>query len=285
MTVKRLMIFLAAIVLVHSCDAPADARKGSVVAKVYDQYLYSSDLDGVVPKETPARDSQMLVRSYVDGWIRKKLLIRQAEKNLTSEQRDFSAKLEDYRNSLITYAYESELVKQKLDTIVTDTEISSYYMLNKASFELKYNIVKVIYVVLNEDSKELRRFKNLLSASDPVNTSTIDLLAKQHAVSYYIGDETWVRLDDLLQTVPIETFNQELFLKNNSYVEINDKPFVYLIRIKDYKISESISPLEVEVDNIRNIIINKRKQTFLRSMHEELYNNALKEKVFEIYQQ
>lgn len=48
-------------------------------------------------------------------------------------------------------------------------------------------------------------------------------------------------------------------------------------------ISESSSPLEMETENIRNIIINKRKQAFLRSMHEELYSRALTEKDFEIY--
>ena len=278
-------IFLTglSLLLLGGCQTNPESEKSRVVAKVYDNQLYASDLAGVVPQGSAEKDSIVLVRNYIDSWIRKRLLIRQAEKNLTARQRDFSKKLEEYRNSLLTYTYESELIKQKLDTAVTESEIASYYLLNKAAFQLRYTVVKAVYVVLNEDSKELRRFRNLLSDKDTIRSGNIDLLAKQHALSYYIGDETWIRFDDLIQQVPIETFNQELFLKNNTFVEIKDKPFVYLIRFKDYALSESISPLELEADNIRNIIINKRKQSFLRSMHEELYTNALKEEVFQIY--
>lgn len=283
MKLKLSFLLLLSVLIFSSCDPSANHDRGTVVAKIYDNYLYSNDMLGVVPAGTPKKDSIFLVKNYIDSWIRKQLLIRQAERNLTPKQRDFSSKLEDYKNSLLTYAYEAELIKQKLDTIVTETEISTYYLLNKSSFQLRYNIVKAVYVVLNEDSKELKRFRNLLSNKDTVMSNTIDFLAKQHALSYYIGDEIWIRFDDLLQQIPIETFNQELFLKNNSYVEIKDKPFVYLIRFKDYMISESISPLEMETENIRNIIINKRKQSFLRSMHEELYSKALREEEFEIY--
>lgn len=265
------------------CAPSADSSRGEVVARVYDKYLYHADLSGVVPAEINEKDSIALVRNYIDNWIRKQLLIRQAERNLTPKQKDFSQKLNEYQNSLLTYAYESELIKQKLDTVVSENEIAAYYLQNRGSFQLRYNIVKAVYVVVNENSKELKRFRSLLSDKDTIKSATIDLLARQHAVSYYIGDETWVRFDDLLLQVPIETFNQELFLKNNSYLEIKDKPFIYLIRIKDYMISESSSPLEMETENIRNIIINKRKQAFLRSMHEELYSRALTEKDFEIY--
>jgi hypothetical protein len=123
----------------------------------------------------------------------------------------------------------------------------------------------------------------LLKNSDTLSTSVIESLALQYAYSYYLGDEIWIRFDDLLEQVPIETFNQELFLRNNKYLEIDDNPFLYLIRFKDYMISESVSPLEIEHDNIRNIIINRRKQELIRSMHAELFDQALRDKVFEIY--
>lgn len=195
------------------CAPSADSSRGEVVARVYDKYLYHADLSGVVPAEINEKDSIALVRNYIDNWIRKQLLIRQAERNLTPKQKDFSQKLNEYQNSLLTYAYESELIKQKLDTVVSENEIAAYYLQNRGSFQLRYNIVKAVYVVVNENSKELKRFRSLLSDKDTIKSATIDLLARQHAVSYYIGDETWVRFDDLLLQVPIETFNQELFLK------------------------------------------------------------------------
>lgn len=277
------MLWLCAALWLTACEPAADPEKGEVVAKVYGYYLYESDLTGVVPSGTPKKDSLFLVGNYIDNWVKKRLLLRQAERNLTPKQQDFTQKLDDYKNSLLIYTYENELIRQKLDTIVAEAEIEAYYEQNKGSFELRYNIVKVVYVVLPHDSEEVKDFRKLLKNSDTLSISVIESLALQYAYSYYIGDEIWIRFDDLLEQVPIETFNQELFLRNNKYLEIDDNPFLYLIRFKDYMISESVSPLEIEHDNIRNIIINRRKQELIRSMHAELFDQALRDKVFEIY--
>lgn len=277
------LLWLCAALWLTACEPAADPEKGEVVAKVYGYYLYESDLTGVVPSGTPKKDSLFLVGNYIDNWVKKRLLLRQAERNLTPKQQDFTQKLDDYKNSLLIYTYENELIRQKLDTIVPEEEIEAYYEQNKGSFELRYNIVKVVYVVLPHDSEEVKDFRKLLKNSDTLSTSVIESLALQYAFSYYLGDEIWIRFDDLLEQVPIETFNQELFLRNNKYLEIDDNPFLYLIRFKDYMISESVSPLEIEHDNIRNIIINRRKQELIRSMHAELFDQALRDKVFEIY--
>lgn len=277
------LLFALIMSLIYGCGNSGRRADDPTVARVYDKYLYTSDLKDIVHPGTAAKDSIVLVSNYIDGWIRRQLLIRQAERNLDAKQKDFTEKLEEYKSSLLTYAYESELVKQKLDTNITESEISAYYLQNKASFQLRYNIVRTVYVVLDEKSKELRRFRSLLSDKDTIVSATIDILAKQYAYSYYIGDETWIRFDDLLQQVPIQTYNQELFLRNNTYIEITDKPFIYLIRIKDYMMSESTSPMEMVVENIRNILINKRKQEFLRSMQDELYDRALRDGDFETF--
>jgi hypothetical protein len=278
-----LLSILILFMTVTACDPAPDPDRGEVVAKVYGSYLYEGDLAGVVPAGTPRKDSLFLVSNYIDSWIRKRLLIRQAERNLTPKQQDFAKKLEDYRNSLLVYAYETELINQKLDTIVSEAEIERYYNQNKGSFELKYNIVKVAYVVLSKEAKELPRFRKLLSNPDTLITPTVEFLARQYASSYYLADEVWIRFDDLLSQIPIETYNQELFLRNNRYIEIDDNPFIYLIRFKDFRIAESISPLEVETENIRNIILTRRKQALVRKMHDELYEQALRDKSFEIY--
>lgn len=283
MKVQLAAISLLALFLATSCGPSADPTKGIVVARVHNKYLYESDIRGVVPAGTARKDSVVLVQSYIDSWVRKQLVIRQAERNLTQKQQDFSKALEEYRSSLLVFAYESALINQKLDTLVTEREIEQYYNLNRRSFVLKHNIVKVVYVVLQIDSREIPRFRKLLSDKDTVVSANVESLARQHAYSYFIGDETWVRFDDLLAQLPIETYNQELFLRNNRYIEINDDPFIYLIRFKDFLITESIPPLEVEYDNIRNIILNLRRQDLIRSMHQQIYEQALRDKSFEVY--
>jgi len=100
------------------------------VARVNEVYLFESDLKGIIPPGTSAKDSLMLTRSYIDSWIRKQLIVRQAMNNLSEDQLEFSKQLDNYKNSLIIYAYENTLVRQKLDTLVSDEEIENYYDAN-----------------------------------------------------------------------------------------------------------------------------------------------------------
>jgi len=49
--------------LVFKSSSPDDA-----VAKVYDKYLYKSDLIGIVPKGSTARDSIAIIKNYINNW-------------------------------------------------------------------------------------------------------------------------------------------------------------------------------------------------------------------------
>ncbi|MBU1009550.1 MAG: hypothetical protein KKD74_05390 [Bacteroidetes bacterium] len=269
--------------LLVSCEPAPDTSKGAVLAKIYGTYLYESDLAGVVPTGTSTNDSMMLVKNFIDKWLEKRMLIRQAERNLTPGQTDFSKKMEDYRNSLIIYTYETELISQKLDTIVDESEIERYYNENKTNFELKYNIVKVVYVILPTDSKAVNQFRKLLKNRTVLNIDSLNTLAQRHAIAYYLDEENWIKFDDLLLQIPLVAYNQEVFLNNNRFVEFVDEPFVYLVLFRDFMMRESISPLEFEHDHIMNIILNKRKQDLIKQMHADVYEQALRNKDFELY--
>lgn len=254
-----------------------------VVAECYGNKLYEEDLAGVVPSDANRMDSLSRVNAFVDSWIRRQLLIHQAEKNLTPEQLDFSKQLQDYRNSLIIYAYETQLIEQYLDTIVGEEEIMAYYEEHKENFQLRSNMVKVAYVILPQDTKHEKEFRQLMSARDTLLLSQLDVMASHAAVASFLDVDQWVRLDDLLTQVPIEIYNVESFLKKNRFVAFEKDNLLYMVRFEDYLLEESVTPLELESDNIKNIILLKRKKDLLSKMNEDLFEKAQTERVFEIY--
>ncbi len=276
-------ILILSLVVLTSCSALFKKHTEKAVARVYDEYLYESDLQGIVPKGTPAKDSLTLTRSYIDSWIRQKLMVHQAELNLAPEQMDFSKQMEDYRNSLIIYAYENELVKQKLDTIVPDEEISSYYDANQKNFLLKDNIVQLQYVKLPLKYKNTGRFRKLLLSDNPDDRSLLADLCEKDASDYYLDDQNWILFNDFLKQIPIRTYNQEEFLKNHREVEYQDSMYIYLVRFKDFRIKDNVSPLEMEKTEIHDIILNKRKMELIGRMQEDIYKNAGKKNDFDIY--
>jgi len=276
---KFLILFL---IILSSCSY-FKKKTERVVARVLDEYLYDSDLKGVIPPGTTAKDSLILSRNYIESWVRQKLIIRQAENNLTSEQMDFSRQLDDYKNSLIIFEYENALVKQKLDTLVTDEEIETYYDTNQNNFLLKDNIVQVQYVKLPLKSGYIKQIKKLLVSDNPDDKIKLPGLCEKYASDYFLDDENWLVFGDVLKQIPVKTYNQEEFLKNRHDLEYQDSLFVYLVKFKDFKIKESISPLSLEKQHIHDILLNKRKMELISRMQEDIYQTALKKNDFEIY--
>lgn len=254
-----------------------------VVAECYGNKLYAEDLEGVVPADAGKMDSLSRVNAFIDNWIRTQLLIHQAEINLPPEQLDFSRQLQDYRNSLTIYAYETQMIDQYLDTVVSDEEIAAYYDSHKENFQLRATMVKVAYVVLDENCKHIKDFQKVMSQRDTLIMSQLNELVEENAISSFLDVDEWIRLEDLLTTVPIEIYNAESFLKRNRFVSFEKDNLLYLVRFEDYLLEKSESPLEIESDHIKSIILLKRQKELLQRMNVELYERAEKEKVFAIY--
>jgi len=257
-------------------------QNGMPIARVNEEYLYSSELEGMVPAGTPKNDSIEMVKNFINSWIRQKLIVHLAEKNLDKQDKDFTQEIETYKNSLMVYRFQEQLIEQKLDTLVTDVEIEEYYKNNQADFELKDNIVKVMYVKLPAKSPQVPQVKSLIRSERERDRQTLAKLCESYAVNSSLDQQNWLMFNDLLKEIPIKTYDQEAFLQNNRFLEIKDDEYVYLVYFTEFKIKESISPLSFEKDNIRNVIINKRKLKLISDMEKEVFEKALKNKDFEI---
>jgi hypothetical protein len=68
--------------------------------------------------------------------------------------------------------------------------------------------------------------------------------------------------------------NIEDYLRNNRTIEVEDEAFAYFISIRELIYKGQISPLEFEHENIKNIILNKRKQKLITDLELKIYNDA-----------
>lgn len=266
-----------------SCNSSLTDVNGNELARVGDEYLYEADVIGLVPENTSTHDSIMMVRSYIDNWVKTRLMIEQAKKNLVIQNLDLDKQLEKYKNSLIIYHYETELIRQKLDTVVNEVEIEQYYNEHLGDFELKENITRVHYVIVeNEDEKEAL-FEEIYKLPDSLLLDSLESFSNFFAYAHFLDTTSWVKFDELTEIIPIETYNQELFLKGNRRVKYEDEDYIYLLTFVDFKITDDISPLDFEKDNIRQIIVQKRKMKLIKQLRNDIYEKAVQNNEFEIY--
>lgn len=282
----RLLLFSALFTsLLVSCKLlpGKDKSKEQAIARVYDKYLYADDLKGVVPAGTAIADSLEITTAYINNWVRQELLLKQAEDNLDEANRDFSSQIEQYRNSLIIYAYESELVNQKLDTTVSMNEIEDYYQKNQGNFHLRENIVQANYVIVNKGSSIASKVKTLLVSTRESDKEKLLALCQENGAEYFLNDGSWISFGDLARKIPLTVDDQQEFLSRNKFYEVSDSTTLYFVAITAYKSKESISPLSFEIANIRTILLNKRKAELLTRMEDDLFNDAVKRNKYEIF--
>ena len=271
------------LLLLTGCDYFQKSSKEVVLAECYGKYLFESDLQGVVPEGASIMDSIQLVNTFIDSWVRRQVLIHQAENNLNKEQLDLEKQVDEYRNSLVIYAYESQLIEQKLDTVVSENEIAEYYNQNKENFQLRNTMVRVAYVILDSGCKQRTDFQKLMSDPDTLLLQNIDVQATYYAVKSFLDVDQWMRLDELTNIIPVQIFNAESFLKRNKFVCFDMNDYTYMVRFVDYLLEESISPIEMERDNIKSIILARRKQALIEKMRTAIYDKARREHAFEVY--
>ena len=266
-----------------ACSLFEDRINDTSLARVNNKYLFQSDIEGIVPADRPKEDSILFINNYVNNWIKDNLILYRAELNLKDKQKDVQKQLEDYRKSLIIYAYEKELIKQRLDTSISKEEIQTFYESNSQQFNLRDNIVKVRYLKVNKKAPQVKKIRKIYKSTKEDDINKLKELAHQYAEKFHLTDEQWILFDELKKEVPINVSQPKEYLKNIKSIEVEDSLSYYFVYVKDYKLKDDVSPLSFEALNIKNIIINKRKLSLINKIRSDLYQEALMSKDIEIY--
>jgi hypothetical protein len=251
------------------------------LAKVGSKTLYHSDLNGVFPKNILPSDSIFMLRSYVDTWVKKELLLQLAEANLESKQKDVAALLEEYRSSLLVYRYEQDYIELRLDTVVSDSEVELFYNDNRQNFTLSKPLVRVLFIKLKRNSPYLDRIKTLYRSSNPDEISTLESLCLQAALRFdYFGDR-WLSLEDLMRELPPVKNLEEQVQKR--HVEVSDNTYSYLVSIRDFRGRDAVAPIESERENIKTIILSRRKQRMIEDLEKRVLRDAKHNETVKIF--
>src|SRR5690606_25637319 len=124
---KNSGIILISSFIFSSCDlfkikSEEDEEDDAVLAAVDENKLRQSDLDFITKDITSAGDSANLSERYLQSWIKKQLMIKEAGKNMAYDEAELNRKLLDYRYALMVYEFEKSYVDDNLDKSVSEAE-------------------------------------------------------------------------------------------------------------------------------------------------------------------
>ena len=89
--------------------------------------------------------------------------------------------------------------------------------------------------------------------------------------------------DELTKEIPLKDINKDKFITRKSKIRLDENGFYYFLNVIDYKLKNTISPLEFEKDNIRQRILNIRIKELREELKKDNIQKAYNEKSVEIY--
>lgn len=245
------------------------------VAKVYDEYLYLSELEETVPGGLSPEDSLQVANDHINKWIRNQLLLYQAQQNLSIDDKYLERQIEDYRTSLLIFKYEQSYIEEKLDTFVQDKNIEEYYNQYSSNFILNNNILKGVYVKVPRSAPQTWKARRLYKSEEPDHYKELEEYCFNHAEEFDYFEEEWIPLGEVLPKMPNLYMSPENLLRYRKHVEVKDSTYYYFLKISDYRLEGSVTPLEIVKDDIRSILLNKRKIQLIQELEARIYNDAL----------
>ncbi|RPA69789.1 peptidyl-prolyl cis-trans isomerase [Cyclobacteriaceae bacterium YHN15] len=288
LTSRATLILLIA--LTTSCDlfkfkTENDQEDDPVMASMDQQFLRKSDLDLVNTTGLSPVDSANIINRYIQSWIRKQLMIKEAAKTMAFDEAEINRKLLDYKYALMVYEFEKAYLEEHLDKEISKVDIEAYYDENKENFSLKKIIVRTNFLKMERNNNQNRNLERLLRLPEGQQKDAISNIALQQAINYFLEDSTWVGIDDIVINTPLASHpNQVDLLKNEKLIMVEDERYKYYFRILDYKLQDQIPPLDFVKDEIIKILLNKKRVQLVEELQKEIYNRALENNEFKIYE-
>ncbi len=255
------------------------------VARVYNHYLYAADIPNLFSKNKNQKDSIAIAKTYITNWIKQHLLQINAEERTDYNQDDLEKKIEEYRYSLLIYEFQKKYINEHLDTAIHEADITAYYKNHAKDFSLKRPIVKATLIQLPRDlSNQLKKIRPWIKSTTKKDKEALKTFCFRFAEHYILEEDIWANFDELIFNTPFEHITNKLsFLKNTSYAEENEQKHIYILYIREYKITDQHPPLEFVRQQITQLLLYKKKVKLITQLEKELMDKATKEKTIELY--
>ncbi len=268
-----------------ACTKSSDntEEQGKVIAKINTSTLYINDVAKISQTGLSKSDSAIFIQNYINNWANNEVFYQQALSYLTEEELNITKEIDEYKKTLLSYKFQTKLINDKLDTNVSISQIEEYYNANSQNFLLKNNIVKVLYVKTPVNIPNLEKLKKLCYSTAPKDAEQLNSMCIQYANNYYMNDNTWLMFEDLKKEIPQLKEVPEYTIQNGKIVEFTDATSFYFLKIIEVKSKNTLSPLNFEKTNIKNMLINQRKQQLITSIKKDFFEKAKTNKELKIY--
>jgi hypothetical protein len=260
--------------LFFGCNHPKD----TVIAGVYDHKLYLSVLQEAIPAGLNAADSAVFTQHYITQWIEDQLLLHEAEKELSLQEKNFDKALQQYRNSLLINAYCKKIGQDTTQSQISKAELVAFMKSYSSGMEQR-EIVRLNYVKLPLSATKLATTLRAIL----FNNSRRDMEKKRieqlcsDSIEYFIDDLTWLYLDEVQNELNIDELNNTSPASPYKQIETTDDKWRYLVVLLDYRThTDNLNDNQTKI--AAEMLQQQKKSELIRKKINSLYEEANRQK-------
>lgn len=269
----RKFFYMIIVCLFVACGDDVNHKGKTPVAFVGDNYLYLEDIKNVIPLQLSGKDSIEFVDDYIRKWAEDIVFYNMAKSNIANEK-DIDEYVENYRRSLIINGYQERLVREKLDVCVSDEEIMAYYNRDKSIFLLDKPLVKGVYIKVPVNNRDLRTVRKRMNFRHEEDRDWLENFTLRGAADYLYFMDNWEELSETSQRLP-QQIDIKSFTDIKHLYEFRDSAYVYMLYVDSLIRKGDYMPFELAYNDIREVIYNERKATYIKEIRKELYEKAV----------
>ena len=253
------------------------------VAEVYGEQLDRSSFDYLFDGKETKEDSIEIAGRFISKWIEEEALVHAAKQNEKIDKSKITLKVRQFENTLLIHKNENLYIESNLDTLVSAVEYKSYYDAHKADFQLNDYLVKVIYLKVSSDAPDLNLVNKWYRLRKEEELGLIEAYAQKYGENFYYDIENWIYFDQLAKEIPLKDINKDRFITRKRNIKVDENDYLYYLNILDYKLKNTLSPLEFEKSNIKRRILNVRIKKLRGAYKTEVLQKAKNEKAIKLY--
>ena len=277
---KNFLLILVLTLATTSCSNISNNNANNLIARAGENFLYTND----IPKYLSEEDSIKRISSFIESWAKEKILYDLSVVNLSQQKKtEIDELVNSYNVDLYINAYKDLIVNSRIDSIVTDEQIDSFYNLNYKSYKLSENLLKYRYVKVPDDNINLSKIRRYILRMNSDDRLFLDSLNFQFA-DLKLNDSTWFTEREVISSIGfIDQKNKSKYLLKNRLFRVEEPQYVNFFIIEEILNSGNIPPKSYLYERISSTIINQRKLDLLQSLNSEILKDAIKSRKYENY--
>jgi hypothetical protein len=274
-----LIVFLSTFTSCKYLENKNKPKQEDIVARAYNNYLYKSDL----PEFPSGVDSAKLMSAFVDKWLKEQVLVDYAKNNISKlREQKINNEVIKFKNELMVYEYESQLVDLKFDYKTKEEDLYNYYEEYLENFVLPQSIVKLIYI---KAEKKINLKENILKEwmKIPEENYKLNVVCNEYLMECHLDTSVWVPrkyIYDRLREVNISESNlkgKATFVKASSATHN-----VYLYLLDSIEEGQN-APFQYIRKEIEKLLLKKMKSNFVEETKKAMFEKAIKDHEVEIF--